>query len=158
LNGSLLRNAQMWGGLVWLAFGLFIAYQGYELGLGETHEPGSGFAIFWLGLMAAGFSLSIIVSALKDGSEDLAALWRDTRWQKVLLIIALLLVFGFFFDRIGFIICSLVLLLVLMRVVDPVPWPTALIVSFAGTFGVWYVLNKLLLIQLPVGLLEPWLG
>jgi putative tricarboxylic transport membrane protein len=158
LKVSLLRNAQMWGGLVWLAFGAFIAYQGYELGLGQAREPGSGFAIFWLGLMAAGFSLSIIVSALNDGSEDLAALWRGTRWPKVLLIIALLLVFGFFFDRIGFIICSLVLLLVLMRVVDPVPWPTALIVSFVGTFGVWYVLNKLLLIQLPVGLLAPWLG
>lgn len=158
MNGSLLRNAQMWGGLVWLAFGVFIAYQGYELGLGEAREPGSGFAIFWLGLLAAGFSLSIIVSALREGSEDLATLWRGTRWPKVLLIIALLLIFGFFFDRIGFIVCSLALLLVLMRVVDPVPWPTALIVSFVGTFSVWYVLNKLLLIQLPVGLLAPWLG
>lgn len=148
----------MWGGLVWLAFGLFIAYQGYELGLGQTREPGSGFAIFWLGLMATGFSLSIIFSALKDGSEDLASLWHGTRWGKVLLIIVLLLAFGYFFDWIGFVLCSLTLLLVLMRFVDPVPWPTALAVAFIGTFGVWYALNKLLLIQLPNGLLAPWLG
>ena len=158
LKVSLLRNSQLWSGLVWLAFGLFIAYQGYELGLGEAREPGSGFAIFWLGLMAAGFALSIILSAIKDGSEDVASLWRGTRWQKVLLIIVLLLLFGYFFEWIGFVLCSLALLLVLMRIVDPVPWPTALIVSFAATFGVWYVLNKLLLIQLPRGLLEPWLG
>ncbi len=74
------------------------------------------------------------------------------------MIIELLLVFGFLFEKIGFVICSLVLLLVLMRFVDPVPWPTALIVAFGGTFGIWYAMNKLLLIQLPNGLLEPWLG
>jgi len=154
----LLRNAQLWGGLFWLAFGLFVASQGYELGLGQAREPGSGFAIFWLGLMTAAFATSILYSAVKNGGEDIASLWRGTRWQKVLLIIVLLLVFGFLFERIGFVICSLVLLLVLMRIVDPVPWPTALIVSLGATFGIWYTLNKLLLIQLPNGWLSPWLG
>ena len=148
----------MWGGLFWLAFGAFIAYQGYELGLGETREPGSGFAIFWIGLLMVAFAASVTFGALKNGSEDIATLWQGTRWAKVLLIIALLLVFGFLFERIGFIICSLVLLLVLMRFVDPVPWPTALIVSFGATFGIWYMMNKLLLIQLPNGWLSPWLG
>jgi putative tricarboxylic transport membrane protein len=158
LKVSLLRNAQLWGGLFWLAFGAFVAYQGYELGLGQAREPGSGFAIFWLGLLTAAFSLSIIVSALQDGSEDIASLWRDTRWGKVLLIIVLLLVFGFLFEKIGFILCSLTLLMVLMRLVDPVPWTTALATSIGATLGVWYTLSKLLLIQLPNGLLSPWLG
>ncbi len=154
----MLRNAQMWGGLFWLALGLFVAYQGYDLGLGQAREPGSGFAIFWLGLFTAAFAASIIFSAIKDGSEDITRLWDGTRWGKVLLIVLLLLVFGFFFETVGFVICSLVLLLVLMRIVDPVPWPTALIVAFGATFGIWYTLNKLLLIQLPNGWLSPWLG
>jgi putative tricarboxylic transport membrane protein len=148
----------MWGGLFWLVLGIFVAFQGYELGLGQTREPGSGFAIFWLGLLTAAFAVSIVFSAIKNGSEDIASLWRETRWGKVMLIIALLLVFGYLFDTIGFVVCSLALLLVLMRVVDPVPWPTALLVSFGATFGIWYVMNKLLLIQLPNGWLSPWLG
>jgi putative tricarboxylic transport membrane protein len=158
LKVSLLRNAQLWGGIVWLAFGSFVAYQGYELGLGQAREPGSGFAIFWLGLLTAGFALSIIITAVQEDSEDLASLWRNTRWGKVLLIVLLLLVFCFLFEWIGFILCSLTLLLVLMRVVDPVPWTTALVTSIGATFGVWYTLSKLLLIQLPNGLLSPWLG
>jgi putative tricarboxylic transport membrane protein len=158
LKGSLLRNAQMWGGLFWLAFGLFITYHGYELGLGQAREPGSGFAIFWLGLLTAAFACSIVIDAVRNGSEDIASLWHDSRWAKVALIIVLLLIFGFLFERIGFIICSLVLLLVLMRIVDPVPWPTALVVSIGATFGIWYAMNKLLLIQLPNGWLSPWLG
>ncbi len=158
LKVSLLRNAQLWGGLVWLAFGAFIAYHGYQLGLGQAREPGSGFAIFWLGLFTAAFALSIIVSAVQEGSEDIASLWDDTRWGKVALIVVLLLLFGFFFEWIGFILCSLILLLVLMRLVDPVPWSTALVTSIGATMGVWYTLSKLLLIQLPNGLLSPWLG
>jgi putative tricarboxylic transport membrane protein len=142
----------------WISSSLFIAYQGYELGLGEAREPGSGFAIFGIGLLMAALAASIVFGAIKNGSEDIASLWQGTRWAKVLLIIVLLLIFGFLFERIGFVICSLVLLLVLMRFVDPVPWPTALIVSVGATFGIWYAMNKLLLIQLPNGLLSPWLG
>lgn len=158
MKGSLLRNAQMWGGLFWLGLGLFIAYHGYELGLGQAREPGSGFAIFWLGLFTAAFAGSIVFGAIKNGSEDIASLWQGTRWGKVLLIILLLLVFSFFFETVGFVVCSLVLLLVLMRIVDPVPWPTALLVSFGATFGIWYALNKMLMVQLPNGWLSPWLG
>ena len=71
---------------------------------------------------------------------------------------AILLVFGFFFERIGFMPSGVVLLLVLMRFIDPVPWWQAILISFGGVIGCWYVLTKLLKIQLPVGLLTPWLG
>lgn len=152
------RNAQLLGGLFWLAFGGFVAYLGHDLGLGKASEPGSGFAIFWLGLITVAFASSITFSAIRDGGPDLASLWADTRWQKVLLVIVLLLVFGFLFERIGFVLCSLALLLVLMRFIDPVPWPTAILVSFGATLGVWYAMVKLLKIQLPSGLLAPLLG
>lgn len=154
----MIGNAQFIGGLFWLALGAFVTYQGKDLGLGTLNEPGSGFALFWLGLLTMGFAAAVIVEALRHGGDRLSELWANTRWQKVLLIIVLLLLFGFFFERIGFIVCSLVLLMTLMRFVDPVPWPTALGVAFGATLGVWYVMTKLLKIQLPAGLLEPWLG
>ena len=43
-----------------------------------------------------------------------------TRWPKVLLIVALLLVYGAGFQALGFIPCTLALLLVLMWFIDPV--------------------------------------
>lgn len=153
-----LANAELWSGMVWLAFGLFITWRGYRLGLGELREPGTGFALFWCGVIAAGLALAIIAGALASGGPTLASLWAGTRWGKVLLVMGLLLVFGFFFERIGFIPCALILLLVLMRFIDPVPWWQAILVSVGAVFGVWFVLAKFLLIQLPAGLLEPWLG
>lgn len=151
-------NAELWGGLFWLALGLFVTWQGWKMGLGVLSEPGSGFAIFWCGMMMAGLSLTIIVAAIADGGPALSSLWAETRWGKVLLVTALLVVFGFFFEQIGFIPCSLILLLFLMRFIDPVPWWQAIVVSFGAVLGIWFVLAKFLKIQLPAGVLAPWLG
>ena len=56
-------------------------------------------------------------------------------------------------ERLGFIICSLALLLVLMFFIDRVETKTALIVSFGSTFLVWAALTEALKIQLPAGIL-----
>jgi putative tricarboxylic transport membrane protein len=153
-----IANAELWGGLFWLVLGLYVTWQGYVQGLGELREPGSGFALFWCGVIWSGLATTIVVGALVEGGPTVKSLWVGTRWQKVLLVMAILLVFGFFFERIGFIPSGLILLLVLMRLIDPVPWWQAIVVSFGSVIGCWYVLSKLLLIQLPAGILAPWLG
>jgi putative tricarboxylic transport membrane protein len=153
-----LANAEMLGGLAWLALGLFVTWQGWTQGLGELKEPGSGFAVFWCGVFMIGLAAAVIVSAVVNGGPTLASLWAGTRWGKVLLVMALLLVFGFFFEQIGFIPSSIILLLVLMRFIDPVPWWQAIVVSFGSVIGIWLLLSKFLQIQLPAGVLAPWLG
>ena len=50
----MVRRAEFWGGLFWLAFGVFITWQGWLLDLGSLREPGSGFVFFWLGLVVVG--------------------------------------------------------------------------------------------------------
>ena len=153
-----LANAELWGGIAWLALGLFVTWQGWTQGLGVLSEPGSGFAVFWCGVIMSGLSATIVATAMRQGGPPLKSLWSETRWQKVLLVMGLLLLFGFFFEQIGFIPSSLVLLLVLMRFIDPVPWWQAITVSFGAVLGVWFLLAKFLKIQLPAGVLAPLLG
>jgi len=152
------RNAELWGGIAWLAFAGAVTVAGWQLGLGETTEPGSGFAIFWLGLICGALALVVIGQAIAHGGPTLASLWTGTRWPKLLLVTAVLLVFGAFFEQVGFVPSALALLLVLMRMVDPVPWRTALPVSLVASIGVWLVLAKWLKIRLPAGILEGLLG
>ena len=152
------RNSEFWGGLVWLAFAVAVSIAGWRLGLGRTTDPGSGFAIFWIGLIACALSLVVIGQAIMRGGPDIASLWSGTRWPKLVLVTAVLLVFGAFFERVGFIPSALVLLLVLMRLVDLVRWRVALPVALGATFGVWAVLSKWLKIKLPAGILESLLG
>ena len=149
----MIRNAQMWGGLFWLAIGGYVTWAGRDLGLGRLAEPGSGFAFFWIGLIMCALAVSVIVQAVIKGSESVASLWDETRWEKVLIVTVMLLVFGFLFDWLGFIVCSLALLLVLMFFIDPVEPKLALAVSIGSTFLVWAALTEALKIQLPAGIL-----
>jgi putative tricarboxylic transport membrane protein len=88
---------------------------------------------------------------LRGEGPLLGDLWRGARWRNVLLVVLSLIVFGFLFERLGFVICSLALLLFLMTVVDPVRPTISIPVSLIAAVGVWYVLEKMLLVQLPKG-------
>lgn len=148
-----MKNAEFWGGLGWLAFSVFVVVAGRGLGVGAVNNPGSGFLLFWLGLLMCAFSASILVRAVLAGGPSLASLWQDTRWHKVLVIIASLCAFALLLDRLGFLLAAVPLMLVLLRAIDPVPWRIALPVGIGATIAVWWLLKRLLLIQLPAGVL-----
>jgi putative tricarboxylic transport membrane protein len=152
------RNSELWGGCVWLAFGIAVTLAGWQLRLGAPTDPGSGFAIFWIGLITCALSAVVIGQAVLRGGPTLASLWAGTRWPKIVLVVAVLLVFGAFFEQIGFVPSALALLLILMRLVDPVRWLIALPVAFGAVIAVWAILGAWLKIRLPAGLLERLLG
>lgn len=147
----MLRRAELWGGLFWLGIGAFIAWQGWLLELGSLREPGSGFVFFWLGLIISAFAVFIAVDGVRGRGPLLNEMWRGARWRNVLLVVLALIAFGFLFERLGFVICSLALLLFLMTVVDPVRPVLSIPISVIAAVGVWYVLEKMLLVQLPKG-------
>ena len=147
----MLRRAELWGGLFWLAVGAFVAWQGWLLELGSLREPGSGFVFFWLGLIISAVAVFIAIGGVRGSGPLLGDLWQGARWRNVLLVILALIAFGFLFERLGFVICSLALLLFLMTVVDPVRPVLSIPISIVAAVGVWYVLEKMLLVQLPKG-------
>lgn len=150
----MVRNAQMWAGLFWLAIGGYVTWTGLQLDLGSLHDPGSGFALFWIGLIMTGLAAVVVAQAIAHGSETVASLWAGTRWGKVLTIVVILLVFGFLFERIGFLVCAMVLLLVLFLLIDPIPARAAVPIAVLSTFIVWSMLTVVLKIQLPAGIIQ----
>lgn len=153
----MIRRTEFWGGLFWLGLGAFVAWQGSLLGLGRLSEPGSGFALFWIGLLTMALALPGLFQGLSGAGPQLWTLWAGTRWGKVLFVLALLLVYAFAFEPGGFILCTSLLLLALMLFVDPVDWRVALPVAILIPAGVWWVITKALKIQLPAGVLAPFL-
>ncbi|TWT03164.1 tripartite tricarboxylate transporter TctB family protein [Reyranella sp. CPCC 100927] len=154
----MIRSAELWGGLVWLAGGLFVVWSGYDLELGTLSEPGTGFMIFWLGLLLSAFAAVIVGKAVLAGGPTLASLWAGTRWRKIMIVIVALALYAVLFERLGFLVCTLPLLILLMRAIDPVDWKIAIPVALIGSFGIWAVMEKWLKIQLPAGTLWDQLG
>ena len=153
-SSAALDNAELWAGLFWLALGIFVTLAGRDLVTGTLVAPGSGFLPFWAGLLMCGLALAVVAGAARHGGPAIASLWAGTRWPKVLLIVASLAAYATVLDMVGFLLATVPLMLVLLRGIDPVRWRTALPIAVVSTLGVWWVLKRLLLIQLPAGIFE----
>ena len=149
-----LNNSELWGGLIGLALGGFVIWSGLKLKLGTINDPGSGYVLFYTGLLMCVFAVSIIVAAIAEGGASFASRWEGTRWTKPLLVIACLIGFAFVLDKIGFLLSAIPLMLLLLRLIDPVRWQLAIPIAVLTPLGVWWVLKRLLLIQLPSGIFE----
>jgi putative tricarboxylic transport membrane protein len=149
-----LNNSELWGGLIGLALGGFVIWSGLKLKLGTINDPGAGFVLFYTGILMCLFAASIIVTALTEGGPTLGSRWENARWSKPLLVIVCLIAFSFALNPLGFLLSSSPLMLLLLRVVDPVRWTLAIPIAVLVPLGMWWVLKRLLLIQLPSGMFE----
>jgi putative tricarboxylic transport membrane protein len=147
-----LNNSELWGGLVGLALGIFVVWAGLKLKIGSINDPGSGFVLFYTGLLMCVFAFTIIIAAVTEGGPSVVSLWAGTRWTKPLVVIVCLAAFAFLFEPLGFLLASIPLLLLLLRVIDPVRWTLAIPLAVLVPLGVWLVLKRALLIQLPSGI------
>jgi len=149
-----LNNSELWGGLIGLALGAFVIWSGWKLKLGTINDPGSGFVLFYTGILMCLFAVSIIFGAVTEGGPTLGSRWENARWGKPLLVIVCLIAFSFALNPLGFLLSAIPLMLLLLRVVDPVRWTLAIPIAVLAPLGMWWVLKRLLLIQLPSGMLE----
>lgn len=147
-----LNNSELWGGLIGLALGGFVIWSGLKLKLGTINDPGSGYVLFYTGILMCVFAGSIIVSAVTEGGPTLASRWENARWSKPLLVIGCLMAFSFALEQLGFLLSSIPLMLLLLRLIDPVRWSLAVPIAVLVPTVMWWVLKRLLLIQLPSGL------
>ena len=149
-----LNNSELWGGLIGLALGVFVIWSGVKLKIGSINDPGSGYVLFYTGMLMCMFAATIIVAAVTEGGPTFASRWEGTRWTKPLLIIACLTAFAFALDPLGFLLSAIPLMMLLLRVIDPVRWSLTIPLAILTPFGVWWVLKRMLLIQLPSGIFE----
>ena len=147
-----LNNSELWGGLVSLTLGVFVVWSGYKLKIGGIHDPGSGFVVFYTGILMCLFAVSIIVAAVTEGGPTIGSLWAGTRWTKPLIVTGCLTLFAFLLQPFGFLLSAIPLLLLLLRVIDPVRWTLAIPLAVLAPLCVWWVLKHGLLIQLPAGM------
>jgi putative tricarboxylic transport membrane protein len=142
--------------LIALGISGFIAWQGRELGLGRASDPGSGFILFWTGAIMTLLSGALLVRSLAPaaaGQHGLGEPFAGLRWGKVLYVVGLMLLYAAVVETFGFILTTLVLLLVLFKTVEPQSWLVAVAGSALTTFGAWAVFVAWLGTQLPVGTL-----
>jgi putative tricarboxylic transport membrane protein len=149
-----LNNSELWGGLAGFALGVFVIWLSFKLKIGTIHDPGSGYVLFYTGVLMCLFAATIAVAAVTEGGPTFGSRWEGARWTKPAVLIACLFVFCFALEPLGFLVSSIPLMLLLLRAIDPVRWPLAIPLAVLAPFGVWWVLKRVLLIQLPAGIFD----
>ena len=66
-----LNNSELWGGLIGLALGVFVIWPGVKLKLGTINDPGSGYVLFYTGILMCLFAVSIVIAAITEGGPTL---------------------------------------------------------------------------------------
>lgn len=136
----------------WFALSGAVCYGASLLGLGSVSEPGSGFILFWSGVILALLSLVVFArSALTGG--DKAHDFGAIRWPKVFFVLAVLVLYGLSLERLGFVLATFLLLSFLLSLSDEARWPAVLVAASGGALGSFALFDLWLHIRLPRGFL-----
>ncbi|MGE0719490.1 MAG: tripartite tricarboxylate transporter TctB family protein [Alphaproteobacteria bacterium] len=147
-------RADLPSGLIWLAAGIWVAWEGWDLGLGTANDPGSGFVLFWCGLLLAVLAAAQIVGALgAAGGPPLGAVLGGIGWRRPAIALAALAAYATVLIPLGFILATAGFILVLLLAIEPMRLPAALALSAGTATAVWVVFVRLLGVPLPRGLL-----
>jgi putative tricarboxylic transport membrane protein len=150
------RHGDIASGALLAALGFFFVAAGRDLGLGRLSDPGSGFLIFWVGLILIALSSGVVVVAWRSGIDGeggtLRSVWAGANWRKVGYVVLVLAVYAWALPTLGFLLATVVLLLVLFRTVEPQSWTTSVVGSAVATLAAWLLFVKALGTQLPTGL------
>ncbi len=135
--------------LVALGFGVAAAHEAGQLPFGGLHNPGPGFFPWLLGVFFSLLSLVLLVQAVLR-SPRLAG-EGGGRVGNVLWLLAALALYVAVLDPVGYPIATFLLVLFMLRVLEPHPWPLALALAVLGAGGSYLVFAVWLSVPLPPG-------
>ena len=152
-----MRTADIIAALFWLAIALGAVASGWDLRLGRLSDPGSGFMVFWVGIVMTGLCFAALASAVRQpAGAGIASLWQGLRWGAIPYVVVLLSLYAALLSTFGFLLVTVLLLIILFKTIEPQSWAAAIIGAFVFTGVSYLVFARWLGTQLPGGTL--WAG
>jgi len=132
-----------------LAFGAAAAFESAKLPFGTIHNPGQGFFPWWTSVVVVLLATILLIQALKLRAST--ALEKSGRIAKVVALLVVLATYTFLLDPLGYPICTFLLVLFMLRVMDPQRWTVALSMAALTAVGTYVVFAIWLSVPLPRG-------
>lgn len=138
------------GALVLLAISVYVIIGGIKLQIGKASEPQPGFFPFWGGVVLAVLSAILLYQAWSGRSKGGAPF--GVIWRPVIMVIGLsAYVAGL--NTVGYLIATLVLSIVLLRILGTKKWWILAFASLCIASGSYLLFDRLLNVTLPAGIL-----
>ncbi len=141
--------------LFWLVVALMAIYGAIQLGLGRLQQPGSGFLSFLAGGFICLMALVVFFQSFFTGKgfqTKISTLWEGVKWQRPLTIGLLLVAYILALERIGFLLTTLIILGVMFKGVENLPWWKSTLLSASASVAAFLLFDTLLKASLPKGI------
>jgi hypothetical protein len=79
------------------------------------------------------------------------SLAEKVRWDKVLFVLIALALYGYFMNILGFLMVTILLMVFLLRFIEPQPWRSVIAWTLIGSFGSYLIFEIWMKLRLPKG-------
>jgi len=133
-----------------LVFAAVAVFEASKLPFGTLRNPGPGFLPLWAGATLGLLAVVLLARAL-TAQPGASAGTAGRGFLKVASLLAALAVYVGLLEPLGYPVCTFLLVLFMLRVVDPHRWPVALGVAALAGLGSYVVFAVWLEVPLPPG-------
>jgi putative tricarboxylic transport membrane protein len=148
-----MRTHDLISSTIFFFIGLFIVFYAPQFDLGSPSTPGSGFMPFLAGLVICIFSIITFLHAFVKKPDQPERIWAKIKFRRLISTLLILIAYTLLLDKIGFMICTFFLILILVRYAGSQPWFTSVLVGGASSFLSYLLFETWLKAQLPQGIL-----
>jgi putative tricarboxylic transport membrane protein len=144
--------------IVLLALAVVTLLYAIKLPFGTLKSPHVGFFPLVVAILLGIFSLFLLWQAIKE-KEGISFFWRGSEgWKRISLTLGTLFAIAIFFERLGYVISTLLLIAFLLWVIGRQKWWVVIMTAFLSALGFYLLFGILLKSQLPTGILSVILG
>ena len=145
------------GGLFWIATGILFLSGAIKYGIYEGGAPGPGLIPFLGSTVLICLAIFLLINAYLKlrVSERIRGPFFPEKdsFKKIFLSVLATAIYGIVLEYIGFVVTSFFFILFLMKFIEPQKWRTSLLTSLLTAFTSYLLFQKLLQVQLPMGVL-----
>jgi putative tricarboxylic transport membrane protein len=140
--------------LFWLFLALGICTEASRLRMGHLDAPGPGFFPLIIGVVTGLLSLLAFFQSFKTETKATAdGPRKPLRWWNLVVIGLAVAGYAVTLEKIGFLINTFLLIVLLLKVVEPQSWRTAIAGGLVTALASELVFNVILRAQIPSGIL-----
>jgi putative tricarboxylic transport membrane protein len=145
------KNGDTWAGFFFLFLGIAVIIGALQLPLGTPLDPQPGFFPLMAGIFLSGVSILHLIRAFpkkSPGRQTAGAAWRPT------LLISGLFVYSIILDPLGYVIATVVLSMIILRILESKAWWKLVTIGLAASIGSYILFDRILGVTLPPGILK----
>ncbi len=143
-------------GLAFLLVAVFAWVAARSLPFGTLHQPGAGFLPKSLAVLVAVLAATLLVRGALVPAPSVRGLWPERLGLlRVALMLGALLGYVALLEKVGYILTTVVLFVILLRWVGRQTWPVTVTVAILAAGGSYLLFARWLLVSLPAGLWAP---